>query len=82
MSYKDFLALPLSEFMRKFKSIPEGEPLYTILKSRSIDTNKIKDKEEKKYWNELKRVNRIPSEYLSTVEIMADLTKFTKEKKL
>ena len=68
--------------MRKFSSIPESEPLFTILKSRTIDTGKIKDKEEKKYWNKLKRINRIPSEYISTREIMLDLKKFAKEKKI
>lgn len=68
--------------MRKFASIPETEPIYKILKSRKIDVNKIKDKNEKKYWSELKRVNRIPSEYLSTEEIMQGLSDFAKEKKL
>lgn len=68
--------------MKKFNSIPENEPLYTILKSRTINTSKIKDKEERKYWNNLKRLNAIPSEYLSTREIMSDLTKMSKEIKL
>lgn len=67
--------------MRKFSSIPETEPLYTILKSRVINTSKIKDKEERKYWNKLKKQNAIPSEYLSTKEIMLDLKNFAKEKK-
>lgn len=65
----------------KLSSIPESEPLYTILKSRVINTANIKNKDERKYWNELKRKNKIPSEYLSTTEIMADLKQFTKEKK-
>ena len=65
----------------KLSSIPESEPLYTILKSRVINTAKIKNKDERKYWNELKRKNKIPSVYLSTSEIMADLRQFTKEKK-
>lgn len=65
----------------KLSSIPESEPLYTILKSRVINTSNIKNKDERKYWNELKRKNKIPSEYLSTTEIMADLKQFTKEKK-
>ena len=81
LTYKEFLNLGLSDFMRKFNSIPESEPLYTIIKSRTIDTNKIKDKEEKKYWNKLKKINAIPSEYVSTKEIMLDLAKFTKERK-
>lgn len=82
MSYEEFLKLGITDFMRKFESIPESEPLYTILKSRTIDTNKIKDKEERKYWNKLKRLNAIPSEYISTNEIMLDLTKMSKEIKL
>ena len=82
MSYEEFLKLGISDFMRKFQSIPESEPLYTIIKSRTIDTNKIKDKEERKYWNRLKRLNAIPSEYISTNEIMLDLTKMSKEYKL
>lgn len=68
--------------MKKFSSIPESEPLFLILKSRTINTAKIKDKEERKYWNKLKQNNAIPSEYLSTREIMLDLKSFTKEKKL
>lgn len=68
--------------MRKFNSIPESEPLYTILKSRTIDTGKIKDKEEKKYWNKMKKIHAIPPEYISTSEIMLDLKNFTKEKKV
>lgn len=79
---KEFRELPLSDFIRKFKSIPENEPLFTIIKARTIDTSKIKDKQEKKYWNELKRINKIPSEYLSVDEILNDLSKFAKEKKI
>ena len=60
ISFEDFLNLPLSEFNRKIGSIPENEPLYKIMQSRSINLNKIKDKEERKYWQELKRVNKIP----------------------
>lgn len=59
--------------MRKFASIPESEPLYKILKSRTIDLSKIKDKHEKRYWSELKRVNSIPEEYLPIDEILSDL---------
>ena len=59
--------------MRKFSSIPENEPLYKILKSRTIDISKIKDKNEKKYWSELKRLNKIPEEYIPIDEIMSDL---------
>lgn len=72
--------LGITEFQRKF-SLPETEPLYKIIKSRTINLGKIKDKNEKKYWQELKRINRIPDEYLSTQELMLDLKNFTKEKK-
>lgn len=72
----------LSDFTRKFSSIPENEPLYLILKSRTINIKKIKDKEERKYWNQMRKNNAIPSEYLSTQEIMLDLKNFAKEKKL
>ena len=82
ISFEEFLKLGITDFTRKFSSIPESEPLYTIIKSRTIDTNKIKDKEERRYWNKLKRLNAIPSEYISTREIMLDLTKMSKEYKL
>lgn len=73
MSYKEFLNLPLSEFNMKFNSIPEGEPLYKIIQSRTIDLSKIKDKEEKRYWREQKRINKIPEIYLSTKELEQEL---------
>ena len=63
ISYDEFLELPLSEFNRKIASVPESEPLYTIMKSRAINTNRIKDKQEKKYWEALKRENKIPYAY-------------------
>lgn len=71
----------ITEFQRKF-SLPETEPLYKIIKSRTINLGKIKDKNEKKYWQELKRINKIPDEYLSTQELMLDLKNFTKENKI
>lgn len=80
ISYKEFMNIGITEFQRKF-SLPETEPLYKIIKSRTINLGKIKDKNEKKYWQELKRINRIPDEYLSTQELMLDLKNFTKEKK-
>ena len=73
ITFKEFLSLGISDFMRKFSSIPENEPLYKILKSRTIDIGKIKDKNEKKYWSELKRINKIPEEYIPIDEIMSDL---------
>ena len=69
MTYEEFLQLPLTEFNMKFNSIPESEPLYKIIQSRTIDLNKIKDKEERKYWREQKRINKIPEIYLSNREI-------------
>lgn len=67
------MSLGISDFMRKFASIPETEPIYKILKSRTIDLGKIKDKNEKKYWSELKRINAIPEEYIPIDEILSDL---------
>jgi len=59
----------------KLGSIPENEPLHTILKSRSINLASIKDKEEKKYWRELKRVNAIPDIYKPIQELDNELKK-------
>lgn len=81
ITFQEFLNLGITDFMRKFQSIPETEPLYTIIKSRTINTAKIKDKSERKHWNQLKRINAIPSEYMSIEEIMSSLEEFTKEKK-
>lgn len=69
ISYKELMAMGYEEFMMKVGSIPESEPLYTIFKSRSIKLSKIKDKEEKKYWRELKHINKIPDIYKTTEEI-------------
>ena len=63
ISYEEFLKLPITDFNRKLASIPESEPLYTIMKSRAIRLGAIKDKEERKYWSELKRINKIPYAY-------------------
>lgn len=60
----------------KLSSIPEDEPLFKIIKSRIIDVGKIKDKEERKYWLELKRVNKIPDVYLSNDEINNNLKNY------
>lgn len=59
----------------KINSIPETEPLYTIVKSRVINIEKVKDKEERKYWRELKRANRIPDIYMPNDMIIAELKK-------
>lgn len=61
------------EFSFKLNSIPKDEPLYEIIKSRVIEISKIKDKDEKKYWQELKRANRIPDIYKSDNMIYSDL---------
>lgn len=62
-------------------SIPESEPLYKIIKSRVINPSTIKDKDERKYWQELKRINKIPDLYLPISEIDKRLEQFIKQKK-
>lgn len=64
ISWREFLNLGIEEFSMKLSSIPESEPLYKIIKSRVISLSKIKDKEEKKYWRDLRKANKIPDEYL------------------
>lgn len=73
ISFKEFMQLGYDEFLMKLNSIPESEPLYKIIKSRSLDINKIKDKEERKYWRELKELNRIPDIYLPNEELDREL---------
>lgn len=80
IKYKDFLNLGYEEFSIKLNSIPENEPLYKVFKSRAININSIKDKEEKKYWKELKRVNKIPDIYLPTQEINRNIKDILKER--
>ena len=82
MSFNEFLHLGISDVIRKLGSIPESEPLFTIIKSRTINTNEIKNKDERKHWERLKRINAIPRIYLSNDEIMIKLKDFAKEKKL
>lgn len=69
ISWEEFLDLGMTELRRKLKSIPEKEPLYTIIKSRTINLAKIKDKEERKYWRELKDINKIPDIYKTNDEL-------------
>lgn len=69
ISYNEFLKLGINEVMMKMESIPESEPLYTILKSRVINLAKIKDKNERKHWRELKEINKIPDIYLPNEEL-------------
>lgn len=73
IGFKDFMQLGYDEFLMKLNSIPESEPLYKIIKSRSLDVNKIKDKEERNYWRELKELNRIPDIYLPNEELDREL---------
>ena len=69
ITYNELMNMGYEEFSMKLGSIPESEPLFTIYKSRSINIEKIKDKEERKYWRELKRVNKIPDIYKTEEEI-------------
>ncbi len=69
MSFNDFLNMGIKEFNRKLSSIPESEPLFKIIKSRTIKVSSIKNKEERKYWQRLKKANKIPQLYLSIEEI-------------
>ena len=46
ISYDEFLKLGINQFRMKLNSIPKDEPLYEIIKSRTINIAKIKDKEE------------------------------------
>ena len=81
ISYEEFMNLGFFEVKKKMASIPESEPLYKIIKSRTIDLAKIKDKEERKYWKELKRINEIPQIYLPIEEIDKRLNEFINKKK-
>ena len=69
ISIEDFLNVGITEFNAKISSIPENEPLYRIVKSRTVSLPKIKNKDEKKYWSELKKINKIPQLYLSSEEL-------------
>ena len=81
ISWEEFMNLGFFEVRKKMGSIPESEPIYKIIKSRTINTSKIKDKEERKYWQELKRINKIPEIYLPTSEINKRLEQFIKQKR-
>lgn len=72
----------ISEFRRKLGSIPESEPLFKVIKSRIIKLSTIKDKNERKYWAELKHANKIPDLYISTNEIYANLKSQLKNTRL
>lgn len=57
----------------KLSSIPKTEPFYEVIKARAIRLGAIKDKEEKKYWAELKRQYKIPDIYIPIQEIENEL---------
>lgn len=79
ISYKEFMQLGLFEFKKKLGSVPKTEPLYDIIKSRTINIASIKDKEERKYWRELRRINQIPQIFISTKEVFDNLKGRLKE---
>lgn len=73
MSFKEFMELGAEEVEIKIGSLPKTEPLYEVIQSRVINLAKIKDKEERKKWRSLKKINKIPDEYLDTEEIYENL---------
>lgn len=73
MTYNDLLNMGYEEFSMKLSSIPNNEPLYEVIKSRVIKLSEIKDKEERRYWRNLKRVNAIPDIYKSNEDIYKEL---------
>lgn len=75
IKFNEFLKLGIEEFSMKLNSIPKDEPLYEIIKSRTINLGKIKDKEERKYWRDLKKINKIPDIYKSNEEIEQEIKK-------
>ena len=79
ISYKEFMQLGLFEFKKKLGSVPKTEPLYDIIKSRTINIASIKDKEERKYWRELRRINQIPQIFIPTKEVFDNLKGRLKE---
>lgn len=81
ISYEEYLKLGYEDFSMKVSSIPETEPLYKIIKSRTIELSKIKDKNERKYWRDLKRINAIPDIYKSTEEIDMEIKEELGERK-
>lgn len=81
ITWEEFLDLGFFEFKKKLSSIPKSEPLYDIIKSRTIELSKIKNKEERKYWKELKRINQIPQIFIRTEDIYKDLKYKMKDNK-
>lgn len=77
ITWEEFLQLGFLEFKKKLGSIPKDEPLYEIIKSRTIKISAIKEKEERKYWKELKRINEIPPIYIPSYELDKKLKEAT-----
>ena len=73
MTYKELLNMGYEEFSAKLNSIPKNEPLYDIIKSRVIKLESIKDKEERKYWRDLKNANKIPDIYKSNDLVLSEM---------
>lgn len=81
ISFKEFMQLGFFETKIKINSLPKDEPLYEIIKSRTINVYKIKNKDERNYWFEKKRINEIPNVYLPIKEIDDKLKEFINRKK-
>ena len=73
ITYKELLDMGYEEFSAKLSSIPKDEPLYDVIKSRVIKLDSIKDKEERKYWRDLKQANKIPDIYKSNDMVIGEL---------
>lgn len=82
ITYDEFLKLGFCEFMMKLNSLPKTEPFYDIVKSRTINLSKIKDKEERRYWRELSQINAIPSIYKSNEELDTELKNTIRNNKI
>lgn len=80
ISYEDFMQLGYFEFKKKIGSIPDDEPLAHRIKSRVISLGKIKNKEERDYWREQRRMYEIPQVYLPIEDIDARLENYIKER--
>ena len=73
IKFDDLLTMGYEEFTMKINSIPKDEPLYDIIKSRAINLETIKDKDQRRYWRELKQANKIPDIYIPTETIRNEL---------
>ena len=82
MTYKELLNMGYEEFVAKLNSLPKDEPLYEIIKSRVINLESIKDKEQRRYWRDLKNANRIPDIYKSNDMVYNELKSKVKGSKL